>query len=90
MGIPECMSHYMLCSIHGVFNCSWLVTLISGYQYIDIFVFSNVIYCILEKELGFTSKIKLHGEKWVYEQVKIVSSRKLVNCCPLASAGRNS
>ena len=39
---------------------------------IDIFVFS-IIYCIGEKNWA------LHGEQWVYEQVKIVSSRRCVN-----------
>ena len=39
---------------------------------INIFVFS-IIYCIGEKNWA------LHGEQWVYEQVKIVSSRRCVN-----------
>ena len=52
---------------------SRLVTLINDISgYIDIFVFS-IIYCIGEKIWA------LHGEQWVYEQVKIVSSRRCVN-----------
>ena len=53
------------------FNCSRLVTLIKYISgYIDILVFSTA----LEKK-----NWALHGEQWVYEQVKIVSSRRFVN-----------
>ena len=66
------VSHDMVCSIHGVSMCLTAHGLLRSSVDIDIFVFS-IIYCIGEKNWA------LHGEQWVYEQVKIVSSRRCVN-----------
>ena len=69
------VSHDMVCSIDDVsmgLTAHGLLRSLMTSVYIDIFVFS-IIYCIGEKNWA------LHGEQWVNEQVKIVSSRRCVN-----------
>ena len=67
----------LVCSIHGVsmgLTAHGLLRSLSTSVDIDIYVYVfSIIYCIGDKNWA------LHGEQWVYEQVKIVSTRRCVN-----------
>ena len=78
-----CCVPYMVClTAHGLLRSSVDINILTS-------LYSAMLFTAFWKK-NWALHQKLHGEKWVYEQVKIVSSRKLVNRCPLASAGRNS
>ena len=66
----------MVCSIHGVsmgLTAHGLLFSLMTSVAINIFFVFSIIYCIGEKNWA------LHGEQWVCEQVKIVSTRRCVN-----------